>query len=111
MKPEEMDRAIAQHLGWELVPLEGREFNGIPVMVWKRPDGEMGFPCPCYSSDLNAMHEAEKTLSQRQYWEYADLRLKETVWKNGSPGKAYQCATADQRAETFLRAIGKWREE
>ena len=42
---------------------------------------------------------------------YADLRLKETVWKNGSPGKAYQCATATQRAEAFLRTIGKWRGE
>ena len=100
MKPEEMDEAIARHLGWELVPLDGREFNGIPVMVWKRPDGEMGFPCPCYSSDLNAMHEAEKTLTD--HWDGFHFR-------NHLSNNIH--ATAAQRAEAFLRIIGKWREE
>lgn len=60
------------------------------------------------------MHEAELHLwrtNPTQYWTYADIMLKEVVWKNGAPGTAYQCATAAQRAEAFLRTVEKWVEE
>lgn len=100
MKPEEIDRAIAEHLGWQLVPLYGREFNGIPVMVWKRPDGERGFPCPCYSTDLNAMHEAEETLKTHGELNAYRMALGGDV-----------SAKAARRAIAFLHVIGKWRIE
>ena len=61
-------------------------------------------PTQNYTGDLNAMHEAE-TVLKGQYWvAYFDL-IQHT-------GKATGVrATAAQRAEAFLRTIGKWVEE
>jgi hypothetical protein len=59
-------------------------------------------------NDLNAMHEAEKVLTQKQSDEYRiNLTLlchyqSHAVWR----GDVH--ATAAQRAESFLRTIGKW---
>lgn len=56
-----------------------------------------------YLGDLNAMHEAEKTLSIDQRGKYAHLLLVTSEWSIA--------ATAAQRAEAFLRVIGKWRDD
>ena len=65
-----------------------------------------------FASDLNAMHEAEKALSPEQAWNFvnelghaADAR----GWLD-SISATFKLAhsTADQRAEAFLRTIGKW---
>lgn len=100
MSDDEIDKEIAEFCGWKLEPLAGREFNGIPVMVWVRPDGERGFPIPCYSADLNAIHEAEKLLADR--WDGFHFR-------NHLCNNIH--AAARQRAEAFLKTIGKWRDE
>ena len=55
-----------------------------------------------YCTDLNAMHEAEKTLKRMVLDEYIAQLF-------------YLCheatiATARQRAEAFLRTLGKWEE-
>jgi len=53
-----------------------------------------------YCNDLNAMHEAEKVLTADQWYEYDQLMpLRD-------PQKMH--ASARQRAEAFLKAIGKW---
>lgn len=61
---------------------------------------------PDYVNDLNAMHEAEKSLAlpyrKEAYW----LHLTEVC----EPSKEYWRATAAQRAEAFLKTIGKWEE-
>ena len=116
MTTEEIDRAIAEHLGWELVPLDGREFNEIPVMVWKDPDGERGFPCPCYSSDLDAMHEAEQALFT-SYHDAKDIFI-DRLCRILDPVSGYRKqsaadiidATAEQHARAFVEAISKWRD-
>ena len=119
MTNEEMDRRIAEYFGADCMagsrfatwPMQaGEMLRKITVHVAQSDerDGRLFAQIPNFSTDLNAMHEAEKTLSQHQYWEYADLRLKETVWRYGWTGKAYQCATATHRAEAFLRTIGKY---
>ena len=100
MSNDEIDKAIAEFCGWKLEPLDGREFNGIPVMVWRDPDGERGFPIPRYSEDLNAIHEAEKLLTD--HWDGFHFR-------NHLCNNIH--ATARQRAEAFVRTIGKWRDE
>ena len=100
MSNEEIDKEIALFCGWKLEPLDGREFNGILVMVWRDPDGKKGFPNPRYSIDLNAMHEAEKALTD--HWDGFHFR-------NHLCNNIH--ATARQRAEAFLRTIGKWRDE
>lgn len=113
---------IAEACGWYEIHHYGTEHNGPesdvcpPRLVGKRGQrgvGSWAVICsvPKYVNDLNAMHEAEQYLHKKnptQYWFYADVLLKDVVWKNGAPGIAYQCATAAQRAEAFLRAVSKW---
>ena len=67
-----------------------------------------------YPFDLNAMHEAEKVLTVAQRITYANQIG--VVLSGGSVGRAIPNwwfiheATASQRAEAFLRTIGKWEE-
>jgi len=58
---------------------------------------------PNYLNDLNAMHDAENSLTTSQMTimsQYLHRRL----------GMLWGFATASQRAEAFLRTIGKWKE-
>jgi hypothetical protein len=58
--------------------------------------------CPNYCNDLNAMHEAERMLTKEQTDEYIAVLFDST----------YEAilATARERAEAFLRTLGKWKE-
>ena len=60
---------------------------------------------PDYLNDLNAMHEAEKVLTSEQVTSYVYL-LESMNDRWSTPA----FATAAQRAEAFLRTIGKWEE-
>jgi len=70
-----------------------------------------------YTHDLNSMHKAEKTLD----YDYAELfgdTLADICYRenrqleNPFPWTFSQVhATARQRAEAFLRTLGKWKEE
>jgi len=55
-----------------------------------------------YCNDLNAMHEAEKTLTGKHFEDY----LMELLDFIDEP----ILANARQRAEAFLRTLGKWEE-
>jgi hypothetical protein len=65
---------------------------------------------PDYCNDLNAMHEAEKwmisNLRLLDFWQFAE-ELKRIVPANLGDD-SYIHATARQRAEAFLKTIGKW---
>lgn len=71
---------------------------------------------PDYLSDLNAMHDAEAILEDRdERWEcrrYANaLEAKLTRDDHHQQGPSrfgFAHATAAQRAEAFLRTLGKW---
>ena len=65
--------------------------------------------CPNYCTDLNAMHEAEKTLFPYYATVYAN-KLAKVTGAEMSDDTDYFCATARQRAEAFLRTLGKWEE-
>ncbi len=57
-----------------------------------------------YCNDLNAMHEAENFLKANQYMVYANIL-------DSIEGSLFGIrATARQRAEAFLRVMGKWEE-
>jgi hypothetical protein len=58
---------------------------------------------PDFCNDLNAMHQVESTLSEDQMW-----RMARDIERN--PDRWYFRATARERAEAFLRALGKWEE-
>lgn len=62
---------------------------------------------PDYLNDLNAMHEAEKVLSDEQKELYARLLHNSSRTLNLA---AWHCtfATASQRAEAFLRTLNLW---
>jgi hypothetical protein len=65
-------------------------------------DGECGC-CDCrqdWCNDLNAMHEAEKALTVEEWSDYVDYLP--TRWEEAIH------TTARQRAEAFLRTLGKW---
>lgn len=74
---------------------------------------------PNYPTDLNAMHEAEKTLRNNQfhYVNYFGEVFKSITcgkeWKGelGYFGFMLITANAAQRAEAFLRTIGAWESE
>lgn len=89
----------------------------------QRPDGSW-FPIgkdygsagiPNYLNDLNAMHEVEKVLTQDQMIDYS-RHVGKSVTSHLPASRAawmdFQLinATASQRAEAFLRTIGKWEE-
>lgn len=98
MTDNEINIAIAEACGWtvELSHLQ----SGIDAIR----DGKRK-PLPDYINDLNAMHDAEKvldTLQQGFFWDY----LKDMTGE----GFEQLHATARQRAEAFLRTLGRWKE-
>ena len=103
MKPEEQKVAIAYYCK---LPL----FDGY--------SGLANHELPNYLEDLNAMHDAEKVLRNNQFHFVDYLRelwcvIHPNVKYTGDLGYIgfdFVNATASQRAEAFLRTIGKWRE-
>ena len=101
MTDEQINAAIAEACGWKTKNNHWITPNGTSVYTIDLPD---------YCTDLNAMHEAEKGLRKHikasdtdrivgnRMHEYAELI-----------GYAID-ATARQRAEAFLRTLGKWEE-
>ena len=102
MTPEQQRITIAEFCGWTDISLGlGTEFRTSSGGLVKDP-----------LNDLNAMHEAEKYLSDRQkIGYYLDLSL----WREDTgelTENLYEVvhATAAQRAEALLKTIGKWEE-
>ena len=91
MSDDEINEEICKFLGWKF---SDHPDHIAKTAMWQtaksfaiKPDGEFVFRCsiPRFTTSLDLMHEVEST---------------ETV-----------SATARQRAEAFLRTIGKWKEE
>ena len=64
---------------------------------------------PDWCNDLNAMHEAEKVLVEKgvnMWWRYVDFINRHNPTRLGRETAVH--ATARQRAEAFLLALGKW---
>ena len=101
MKPEKQRIAIAEACGWtEISDWKAAGING------QHPTEPWTDVIPDYPQDLNAMHEAEKVLTREQEKEYA-YQLEAAC----CPLEYGWHATAAQRAEAFLKTIGKWEEE
>jgi len=136
MTNEEMRKAIAAHLGWKLYQIN---FAMRSWAVLKEPGFnpgeldatsevfEVGWEAcehlpfawdnvPNWPEDLNAMHEAEQQglKTQEEKMECGMILL--DVCAPGEPVTVIYaiaviaCATAHQRAEAFLRTVGKWKE-
>lgn len=122
MTPEQQRIAIAEACGWKL------KSNGLsPMWSWQNESlihrikwvahkvmASQGV-LPDYLNDLNAMHEAEKVLTPDTRPEYlCQLFDAATRGRSGlypvDENYLSHHATASQRAEAFLRTIGKWEE-
>jgi hypothetical protein len=101
MTPEAQRIAIAEACGWSGMSLGS--------VVGFTPKKKLATVIPDFLNDLNAMHEAEKVLTYEQWSRYVDYLIDGE--DSTAPYRGYEAihATAAQRAEAFLRTIGKWR--
>lgn len=122
MKPEQQRAAIAEACGWRYPGSTDLKFES--WKHWIPPLGSHQRTVPDYLNDLNAMHEAEKVLlaqSKINDGESPFHRYFEQLYNLSAGSDAFNepmkaenwavCTPASQRAEAFLRAIGKWIEE
>ena len=106
--------AIAEACGWTRIHNPMPSIDN-PHGIFPQGNKSVYVPIPNYLNDLNAMHEAEKVLEDTQLLIYR-IKLSNIVYKydlfkpyikaRGSGAVIH--ATAAQRAEAFLRTIGKW---
>lgn len=139
MNTDEMRIAIAEHLGaqryglrrhglWYRTGAGGytsspREAWALPLEKAKKHERLKGsvnehvtvepLPTPNYPEDLNAIAEAEGKMEAIHWSEYVEqLRFVVENQTNKSCHMVFiYCATARQRAEAFLRTVGKWKGE
>lgn len=114
MTPEEQRISIAEACGWTQI----ENYNTMsPSGIW------VGYPpnqpivgnkesIPDYCNDLNAMHEAEKILILEErnnyYWNLGTVT--DGLAKPSDQRIKFITATSSQRAEAFLKTIGKWKD-
>lgn len=104
MSPKAQRVAIAETCGWTQVTASG------PYGVLIGLHATAG-DCRIldYLNDLNAMHEAEKVLSTAEQQSAFKGYLCSAIHSLCGTGDfSYIHATAVQRAEAFLRTVGKW---
>lgn len=112
MNPEQQRIAIAEACGWKNADhpdvMKLKQGWSMPEKWCMDPKGVLQFNHnrPDYLNDLNAMHEAEKSLRLLQWVTYG--KHLQTVCDESITWPYH--ATASQRAEAFLRTIGKWEE-
>ena len=110
MNNEKQRIAIAEACGWEF--MDAGKFAGVDYKL-VIPPHELSYTMtpdaairstPNYLNDLNVMHQAEKVLTDDDHKKYRS-------WLVVVCYGQHWLATAAQRAEAFLRTIGKWEEE
>lgn len=101
MTDNEINKEIANQCGWHMQHGE-----------WIEPCGENKLQPPNYVNDLNAMHSAEATLAPIKIKRYIS-EIWSAMCRDGNAGEleiGTIHATARQRSEAFLKALGKWKE-
>ena len=105
MTDTQINGEIAKALGWLFKPMTGP--LGRP---WEPPEGKRFQNPPSYTTDLNAMHEAEDYLRKKRKWKsYLDYLVPED--ENEIPYNLFWSAahaSPRDRAEAFLRTLGLW---
>jgi len=103
MKPEEQRIAIAEAVGCINVKMWG---DSCIASLGIDNNGNCwgSYVVKDYLNDLNAMHEAEKILFPKHeiFWH------EQLTYVCGRSWRIMLTATARQRAEAFLRTVGKW---
>jgi hypothetical protein len=121
MNDQEINIAIAEACGWKKIFHEDELADEQVWYLGERKDLNHARCCgshnyvqlPGYTTDLDAMHEAERVLLVSQVteegWENR-LRYEKHI-ENLIASPWIWHATARQRAEAFLRTLGKWKDE
>jgi hypothetical protein len=112
MSPQAQRIAIAEVFGWKQTHIVQMGKKGKFVSTYRKGRGNLRQSLPDYLNDLNAMHEAEKVLMAEWKEKYLDVLSGFTEGRR-NPDYVWHTtvfATAAQRAEAFLRTIGKWKE-
>ena len=107
MTPEQQRIAIAEACGFINARMWGESCIACMGIT---SEGKYwgGLGVPDYLNDLNAMHEAEKMLRKPMKGSDTDTIIGDRMHKYAELiGYAFD-ATANQRAEAFLRTIDKW---
>ena len=114
MTDEQINIAIAEHCGFTDILWPTGFHQQMSDEKAKQAGGRWRFPIPDYCNDLNAMHEAEKNMVlEPLYW----VKLVEVIlgfeYLDFDPHNEFSClevatASSQQRAQAFLKAIGKW---
>jgi len=112
MNDQQINTAIAEACGWE-------RGNSSLQQEWLRPSRKEHRTCvsswvtveglPDYCNDLNAMHEAWLSLSDKDKFACDKELMRVLVASKDGPYWMTN-STAKQRAEAFLKAIGKWKD-
>lgn len=106
MKPEEQRIAIAEACGWK-----APDYGWDRPSLWGFKPTITGFnweQTPDYLNDMNAMHEAVSYATEHDE-EFSRYRYWKTLTDTHGIGGAIDSSAA-QRAEAFLKTIGKWEE-
>lgn len=114
MTDQEINEAIAESVGWrDILPQNGA------LEGFRTEAATCRSFVPNYTGDLNAIHEVEMGLKgskEDEHCEMADYQehLCLVCGDGVEPLNVYDIdlirATAGQRAEAYLRTIGKWKE-
>ena len=122
MTEEKQQIAIAKACGWKDVKYTKHkkvDIENRSIIHWS---GLTGIPpefihyqnrirIPDYLYDLNAMHEAEKVLNRgKNYYQLGGFGFYLKILGQICHQASSVDASAAQRAEAFLCAIGKWKE-
>jgi hypothetical protein len=122
MTPEQQRIAIAEACGWKNHDhpdvMQFKQGWTMPEKWCMDPKGVLRFnhDRPNYLNDLNAMHDAENVLGILERGTYQNILglacggIREDDGGHFVSHRESIHATAAQRAEAFLRTIGKWRE-
>lgn len=106
---EQINIAIAETMGWKRRTTESWEYEWMnPDSMWSEPE------LPNYTADLNACHEFEKTIDDKQLARYAQQIIGSARREMNIPDHESHypvpfiiSATARQRCEAYLITLGK----
>lgn len=121
MTPEAQRIAIAETCGWrkeyadvptwnaEINDYQGGYENKHTLIMRRKEKAVRAENLPNYLSDLNAMHEAEKVLTDEQWSIYLSFLTKKDQKTLTQTWRPAVSATAAQRAEAFLKTLNLWK--
>jgi hypothetical protein len=118
MTNEQINVAIAEHCGFTDIMWPTGFHQKMSDEKSKQAGGRWRFQIPDYCNDLNAMHEAEKTLNGGKINTYLGYLyesnqagiLSPNLWERIAVRRSTH-ATSRKRAESFLKTIDKWKEQ